>query len=962
MNIYNEYFQLSSTYQKTYGENTILLMQVGAFFEMYGIKDTENTKIVDICGYCNLNISDKKNTSSIQEQYVMAGFRDYQIEKYLQKITEYGYTVVVYVQKKEGKTITRELQAIYSPGTYISYDEITTQPTNNIMCIWLDTHHTTKFSLFVCGFSVINIFTGKSYIYEYETTFSLNPTTFDELERGITVYSPSEIILISPFDKPTIQTIIQYSKIQAPIVHMVDLTESSFKEEKARKCQKQNYILHSIATYFGKNAYYSNEEFTTYPTATQSLCYLLDFLQEHNPNLISKMDIPIFTNTSDRMILANHTLKQLNIISSDSVNNIKKQFQSITSLINQCVSPIGSRMFHGQITNPVFDEGFLLQEYEMIECWLSPNTFPMIEPLRKKMVKIKDLEKIGRQIVLNKLYPSTLYSLVESIEIIQQLNVCLYENQSILHYLGGQEIEMIGRKIIDFIGSRIIIEKCKGVQSVLLFEENIIQTGISPKLDTVLHQYNEQIGLFHEIRIFLNSLLGEAMEYVKIHETEKGGYSLVITKTRAKLLKENIAKRTTCIVPDTLTIFKKYVPDINELWKEIKITTSTNSMDEITFSLLGKTTKRIQSLKEETNLLISNAYNTFIRELEMVLPDIQLLTIFVGKLDVITTKAFVAYKYNYCCPTIVANSRKSFFEAENLRHPLIEHLNMNEVYVSNNVSLGNEEIDGILLFGTNAVGKTSLIRAIGICIIMAQCGCYVPCSSFKYKPYKSIYSRILGNDNLFKNMSTFMVEMSELRTILKMADSSSLILGDELASGTETESALSIFTSGLIDLHEKEASFIFATHMHEIIKFEEIQNLKKLVSRHLEVYYDREKDCLIYNRTLKEGSGNSMYGLEVCKYLKMPVEFLDKAMEIRTKYFPEKSGQLSFPVSSYHRGKIRGICEMCKKEISSETHHIVPQKKADKRGFMANGTHKNHPANLMAVCEKCHQTIHHLEK
>jgi 5-methylcytosine-specific restriction endonuclease McrA len=90
----------------------------------------------------------------------------------------------------------------------------------------------------------------------------------------------------------------------------------------------------------------------------------------------------------------------------------------------------------------------------------------------------------------------------------------------------------------------------------------------------------------------------------------------------------------------------------------------------------------------------------------------------------------------------------------------------------------------------------------------------------------------------------------------------------------------------------------------------------------------------------------------------MPVDFLERAMTIRTKYFPEKGGELSFPTSSYHNGKIRGICEICKKEISSETHHINPQKKADKRGFMADGTHKNHPANLLAVCEKCHHKIH----
>jgi len=123
--------------------------------------------------------------------------------------------------------------------------------------------------------------------------------------------------------------------------------------------------------------------------------------------------------------------------------------------------------------------------------------------------------------------------------------------------------------------------------------------------------------------------------------------------------------------------------------------------------------------------------------------------------------------------------------------------------------LVSQNRDGMLLYGTNAVGKTSLIRALGIAVIMAQCGMYVPCSKFVYKPYTAIYSRILGNDNLFKGLSTFAVEMSELRIILKMADDNSLVLGDEVCSGTETESALSIFVAALMQLHTKQVSFIF---------------------------------------------------------------------------------------------------------------------------------------------------------
>ena len=267
-----------------------------------------------------------------------------------------------------------------------------------------------------------------------------------------------------------------------------------------------------------------------------------------------------------------------------------------------------------------------------------------------------------------------------------------------------------------------------------------------------------------------------------------------------------------------------------------------------------------------------------------------------------------------------------------------------------------------MLYGTNAVGKTSLIRALGISVVMAQAGLYVPCSSFVYKPYYSIFSRILGNDNLFKGLSTFAVEMSELRVILKMADEGSLILGDELCSGTETESALSIFVAGLIKLHEKQSSHIFATHFHEIVHYNEIESLDKLALKHMSVHYDRVRDALVYDRKLKDGPGDKMYGLEVCKSLHLDEEFMDLAYTIRSKYFPETQSPLEQSETKYNAKKVKTtLCELCNKNIGKEIHLLQHQQEANEIGFIQNekGTfHKNHVANLMNVCENCHDEIH----
>jgi len=135
-----------------------------------------------------------------------------------------------------------------------------------------------------------------------------------------------------------------------------------------------------------------------------------------------------------------------------------------------------------------------------------------------------------------------------------------------------------------------------------------------------------------------------------------------------------------------------------------------------------------------------------------------------------------------------------------------------------------------------------------------------------------------------------------------------------------------------------------------------------LFLKHMAVHYDRELDALVYDRKLMDGPGNRMYGLEVCKSLYLPEEFLQQAYSIRRKYFPDTKGELSHSVSRYNASKIRGMCELCNKELGEEIHHLYQQKDADEDGFIQTEdggvVHKNHPANLMSVCQECHDNYH----
>ena len=202
--------------------------------------------------------------------------------------------------------------------------------------------------------------------------------------------------------------------------------------------------------------------------------------------------------------------------------------------------------------------------------------------------------------------------------------------------------------------------------------------------------------------------------------------------------------------------------------------------------------------------------------------------------------------------------------------------------------------------------------------------------------------------------------MSELRVILKDCNKRSLILGDELCSGTEIDSALSIFISSLEVMCERQSSFIFATHFHELQQMKEMKALTSIQCKHLKVKFDHEKQELYYDRTIHDGQGESIYGLEVCKSLKMQDPFLQRCYEIRNSYIQNKNNILLLKTSKYNPSKLRNMCEFCHKNVATEIHHLKYQKEANDQEYIDNSFHKNHCANLASICETCHDHIHAL--
>jgi DNA mismatch repair protein MutS len=992
MALVKEYFELTKKYQSEYGKNTVVLMQVGAFFEVYGLQDKTTgelggSEIADFSRVCDLNIADKKVTLG-QDGVVMAGFGHYMIDKYLKRLQEGGYTVVVYAQEADDVK-TRNLVGIFSPGTYFSPEA--THITNNTMAIWVNlvdvsssailkkmVSKETKTSRMVqVGMANIDIYTGKSSIFEFKEIYLKTPTTFDELERFVSIYKPSEVIIIGNIGDAEMDEILNYANVECNSVHKISLLKSSDELQtgimkRALNSEKQIYQKELFSRFYKTGDYDTfSQNFYANAIATQAFCFLLDFIYQHNPNLVNKISEPKFENCSDRLILANHSLKQLNIIDEQGSER-RGKLSSVEKMLNICITSMGKRRFSYHFLNPTTNIIYLNGEYEMIEHMLKKTA--QYESLPGKLSQIKDIAKLNRQIIMKKISPKSLFQFYKNLFIIDEVYGLVVKDNILLTYLKTGKVSLYCKEFISFFESTMDMSLCEGIENCTQFETNFFKKNVDAGLDEKAKLLLESMDKLEAIRDYFNKTIEKyekksaktrTSDFVKVHETEKNHFSLLSTKRRCTLLKQSLPSLET-IVP----LSYKSSFDDEECSFDFKISkdllefhNQTASNDTINMPIIKDLCKNVSSIKVQMKDLLTQVYlKSIVAKLEECQMQFESIIEFVTMLDFIYAKASIAKKFNYCKP-VIQETEKSFVNAKGLRHCLIEHIQQNELYVANDIQLGKQSAqDGILLYGTNAVGKTSFIRALGIAVVMAQAGLYVPCRLFEFSPYKYIFTRILGNDDIHKGLSTFAVEMSELRTILRLADKNSLILGDELCSGTESVSAKSIFVAGVQMLAAKQSSFIFATHLHEIASYEEITALPTLSLKHMEVLYDKERDILVYDRKLKDGPGDNMYGLEVCKALSLPAEFLEAAHNIRIKYQEESKPVLSLKTSHFNSKKLVAMCEMCGNEVGKEVHHLQHQKDANEDGFIVtedgSSFHKNHPANLMTLCEKCHDEMH----
>jgi len=906
-----EYQRLYKEHSQKYGPNTCIFLEVGKFYEMYdsiqpetGLGETSMQRAVALL---NIQLTHKENKD------LFAGIPEQSLHKFASVLTREGWTVVVVDQEKGGpqnKVLSRKVSQILSPGTHV---EAFSSDSVFIGCLYLQevTSAAPMFSI-----SVTDISTGRCLSYSSKLEGKYDSWNFDRLLHFFQVHPIRECVVLwngNIYQKPSEQYLKQNLGIPTTILHIKEYS-SLKKIINSEEVFKRFFTNKSIISIYSKLNIIINTDIEI------SFVRLLEFIEDHFPSTKQILEEHTVWKPEDNVYLGNNVLNQLNMISSTN--------ESILSYFQKTFTPLGKRAILERLLYPLSDVTILSMRIYRLELAMNLDVSAK-KQIEFALKQISDLQRIHHKFTLYNLNSTDILNLEQSYTRILEIMRILEETP--LHVNNELRNSFIG--YIENFKTQFDIEKAKNSSDDISFLNN----SLAPKTYTIEMAIQEQKT---KANTFLNSLNQFTGESLKFEEKESNIFSIdasrkIITNIDTKL--KNTKK---------------------ELWPHINInTTIRKSNGSITSSYLEDIhnivfvlrLKLKDSVSKELPPICNNLFDIF-KDLWLQIED------YVSDIDILFSMAKVCKEKNFTKPIFEDNEHGSGVEIIGLRHPLIESQNTRIEYVKHNVSLNSGK--GWLLYGMNASGKSSLMKAVGIATLLAQVGCYVPASSFILKPFRGIYTRILNQDNIFAGLSSFAVEMLELREILKKADKYSLVLGDELCSGTESVSATSLVASGIIWLQRKSTCFIFATHYHGLNKIKQIQELKNLKIYHLKVHYDPVKDLLVYDRNLEEGPGSTYYGLEVAKAMNIPSEYLELAQEIRKEILQETSKN-----TSYNKNIDVKECEICKCSRTNmlEVHHIVQQKEANENGFLPDGLHKDDARNLIVVCQSCHD-LHHAGK
>ena len=498
---------------------------------------------------------------------------------------------------------------------------------------------------------------------------------------------------------------------------------------------------------------------------------------------------------------------------------------------------MGARLLRSYIEQPLIDKQRIIKRQNAIDEFLL--RYIDREELREYLSTIYDLERLMGRISQESANPRDLLSFGNSIKIIPHIKSILSSFNSELNTEINSELD----ELLDV--TNLILSSIDEETPITVKEGNIIKTG-----------YNEEVDKFRSAKTEGKNWIASLEESEKEKTGIKGlkikfnkvfGYYFEVTNSYKNLVPDYFIRK------QTLTGSERY---------------TTDELKKIEDVVLGAEDK-----------LNAKEYELFVeirKEIAKQVVRIQSTAKAVAKLDVMLSLATVAQKQQFVRPDI---NEEGIIEIKEGRHPVIEKMQSNGMFVSNDTLLDKADNRMNIITGPNMAGKSTYMRQVALIALMAQMGSYVPASSANIGISDRIFTRVGASDDLASGQSTFMVEMTEVANIIRNATKNSLIILDEIGRGTSTFDGLAIAWSVVEYISDKKligAKTLFATHYHELT---ELEGKLEGVNNYCVCVKEQGEDIVFLRKIIKGGADKS-YGIQVAKLAGVPSEVLVRAREL----------------------------------------------------------------------------------
>ena len=512
--------------------------------------------------------------------------------------------------------------------------------------------------------------------------------------------------------------------------------------------------------------------------------------------------------------------------------------KSLLNVIDRTVCPMGARLLRRWTLFPLKSVKQINDRLDVVEHFFKDREGR--ELIQRQLELVGDMERLVSKVAVGRISPREMVQMKNALNAVAPIKAyCEDADNAVLRSFGEQ------LNACASIRDRIERELNPDAPNATN-RGNVIRSGVNNELDSLREISYSGKDYLLKIQQRESELTG--IPSLKVAYNNVFGYYIEVRNTHKDKVPEGWIRK------QTLVNAERYV---------------TQELKEYEEKILGAEEK-ILSL--ETRL-----FNDLVAAVATYIPAIQLNASLVARLDCLMSFTRVSIENRYNRPEVNESLDIDIVEG---RHPVIEkQLPPGESYIANNVTLGNESQQIMMITGPNMAGKSALLRQTALIVLMAQIGCFVPADAAKIGIVDKIFTRVGASDNISLGESTFMVEMNEAASILNNLSERSLVLFDELGRGTSTYDGISIAWSIVEYIHENprfHAKTLFATHYHELNEM--AKTFKRIANFNVSV---REIDGkVVFLRKLVEGGSEHSFGIHVAKLAGLPPAIVTRANEV----------------------------------------------------------------------------------